>query len=110
MWDGFAFLLHNKDFDRHDNGSVSHDIDVIGKLYQTMAIIGKHLDDSLYLPMPGSKPKVIRSKRKEPLTKVWYLKNLFKPKQNIAKMATCNTGVNQVVADYEGEELTYGSA
>ena len=80
----YQFLVHLYSYENISYGTLKKYIDVIGKLYQTMAIIGKHLDDSLYLPMPGSKPKVIRNKRKEPLTKVWYLKNLFKPKQNMS--------------------------
>ena len=57
---------------------------MIGKLYETIAIIGKPLDPSLYIPMKGSTPRVIRNKRKDPLTKVWYLKNMFRPKKNMA--------------------------
>ena len=80
----YQFLVHIYSYENVSYGTLKKYIAVIGKLYQTMAIIGKQLDDSLYVPMKGSKPRVIRDKRKEPLTKVWYLKNLFKPKQNMS--------------------------
>lgn len=78
------FLVHIYSYENVSYGTLKKHIDVIGKLYETMAIIGKPLDPSLYIPMKGSTPKVIRNKKKEPLTKVWYLKNMFKPKKNMA--------------------------
>ena len=78
------FLVHTYSFENTSYGTLKKYIDVIGKLYETIAIIGKPLDPSLYIPMKGSTPKVIRNKRKDPLTKVWYLKNMFRPKKNMA--------------------------
>lgn len=80
----YQFLVHIYSFEDVSYGTLKKYIDVIGRLYQTMAIIGKPLDSSLYVPMKGCKPKVIRDKHKAPLTKVWYLKSLFKPKKNMA--------------------------
>lgn len=78
------FLVHIYSFGNVSYGTLKKYIDVIGRVYQTMAIIGKSLDPSLYVPIKGCKPKVIRSKHTEPLTKVWYLKSLFKPRKNMA--------------------------
>ena len=80
----YQFLVHIYSFENVSYGTLKKYIDVIGRLYQTMAIIGKPLDSSLYVPMKGCKPKVIRDKHKAPLMKVWYLKSLFKPKKNMA--------------------------
>lgn len=56
-------------------------INVIGNLYEFLALIGRPLDPSLYIPWPGTEPKAIKDKRLVPQTKIYYLKHDFKPRK-----------------------------
>ena len=59
-------------------------IDIIGRLYENLALFGEPLDQSLSLPWPGTETRIIKNARLEPLTKIWYLKYMFKPKKSDA--------------------------
>lgn len=59
-------------------------IDIIGRLYENLALFGEPLDQSLSLPWPGTETRIIKNARLEPLTKIWYLKYMFRPKKSDA--------------------------
>lgn len=82
MNDIYSFLKYYNRFCDWSYGTLTKYINVIGKLYETLAVLGFQLDPSLYSPMRGTAPVSVKSKREQPETKIWYLKRLFGVKHN----------------------------
>jgi len=82
MQDIYSFLKYaNLHYDWAYTTLIKY-INVIGKLYETLSVLGFVLDQSLYTAMHGTQPMSVSSSREQPDTKIWYLKRLFTVKKN----------------------------
>lgn len=82
MEDIYSFLKTSARYYSWSQQTVNRYINVIGKLYETLSVLGYTLDSSLYSPMKGCKPISAGSRREEPDTKIWSLKRLFRTRVN----------------------------
>ena len=80
----YAFLQHMYNYEDVSYCTLKKYIDIIGCLYENFALLGVSLDASLAVHWPGTETKVIKDPRLAPQTKIWYLKQMFKPKHTDA--------------------------